>query len=591
MIPLISEHKLPYNIYEPITYYLGKSDHLSLVAELKRKNLAISVSNYLETNDDHTVLFLDITVENTGLFHKILKIVRKHFNFYQKNFKTLSEDAKRLAKIEWSKAEDPEPHSHITTCVEQLLRSEILFTSKIFEHECSNITFEKCVLILVDNNFEIETKRDEYELQYEDLEFEDSFSEIKNDFWQLQTEKVEFFNDKVNKSLVKILNYKNSEFVQIFDSFKTTEATILLRLRIDATVDDELSLNIFYDNIKNVYGDFFDLNGITIDCNFSSTNIEFMISGNNPLLALSLIVSQGQFDLLDPFVVAKKLLKSQLEEKHDHGYIRTCNGLSDIYLNHTQNLETQISQLEKMIDDKDIHQINLFNLYKKAYKIEMIFSGIDEPELYYSSFKKIVDQLDHNEETTKFAIQETYRTDIPVSSLCVGGFLSQRKIKAEKTIKAKNKATSLFFRIDSGIRSEAICRVLEFVLREKFFTKLRTEQKLGYIVFVSSKILRNDFFFNFTVQSDLEVLPEIFKFIHAQDFEIVNFQSIINEITMQKLNRTELIQFYGSLMSRDAKLEDWHSDLCDEIRKITSEDLKEALLNAEMVLSQSESFE
>ncbi|KRH93158.1 hypothetical protein M153_13950002, partial [Pseudoloma neurophilia] len=34
MIPLISEHKLPYNIYEPITYYLGKSGFNSLKVEL-----------------------------------------------------------------------------------------------------------------------------------------------------------------------------------------------------------------------------------------------------------------------------------------------------------------------------------------------------------------------------------------------------------------------------------------------------------------------------------------------------------------------------------------------------------------------------
>ncbi|KRH93782.1 hypothetical protein M153_574000719 [Pseudoloma neurophilia] len=307
------------------------------------------------------------------------------------------------------------------------------------------------------------------------------------------------------------------------------------------------------------------------------------------MIGLALIICQAQIDLIDPITITYDLLQGKIEEKHDHGFKRVFNELDELYFSHSKDLENEISDLEKIIRMGSI--ISKVSFFKKASKLEMIICGIEDTQIYFDSFKRIVEQLSGDSRVkSDLTICEQFQTNLPVFNYDKDGFLSQKSITALKTIKAKNKASSLFFRIGSGTKNEAISRVMSCILREKFFNKLRTEDKLGYVVFVSYKILRDEFFVSFNVQSEKEVLSEIIKFIHTQDFTIKNVQSIINEIMTQKIDRKSLLKLYTDLISRDVCFKNWHNELCEEIRKVTPEDLKEALKKAEIVLVQSEEF-
>ncbi|KRH93781.1 N-arginine dibasic convertase NRD1, Zn2+-dependent endopeptidase, insulinase superfamily, partial [Pseudoloma neurophilia] len=208
---------------------------------------------------DRNILFLEMAVNDTSKYYEILEMARDYIKRFYKNFLSICEDSRRVAKLEWEKSEDPNPRSHVIDCIKKLLRSNILFTDMINEHECQNIALEKCFLVLVDKEFEIESKRDEYELQYEEHAFEELSGNIDKDFWKIQFNKykTEKFDDKINNSTVCVLTYKDSKFVQVFDNFKTNEATVKLNFKLDATLEDQLDLNIFIQNINNVYSDFF----------------------------------------------------------------------------------------------------------------------------------------------------------------------------------------------------------------------------------------------------------------------------------------------------------------------------------------------
>ncbi|KRH94558.1 N-arginine dibasic convertase NRD1, Zn2+-dependent endopeptidase, insulinase superfamily [Pseudoloma neurophilia] len=590
-IPLISEYKLPYNIYEPIKYFLDKNDHTSLQAALKRENLVISMVCNIKQRGDQNILFLEMAVNDTNKYYEILEMVRDYIKRFYKNFLSICEDSRRVTKLEWEKSEDPNPRSHVIDFIKKLLRSNILFTDMINEHECQNIALEKCFLVLVDKEFEIESKRDEYELQYEEHAFKELSGNIDRDFWKIQFNKykTEKFDDKINNLTVYMLTYKDSKFVQIFDNFKTNEATVKLNFKLDATLEDQLDLNIFIQNINNVYSDFFESNGIKLTSNFSKTAISFRISGTNPMIGLALIICQAQIDLIDPITITYDLLQGKIKKKLDRGFKRVSNELDGLYFSHSKDLESEISDLEKIIRTRSV--ISKVSFFKKASKLEMIIGGIEDTQIYFDSFKRIVEQLSGDSRVkSDLTIREQFKTNLPIFNYDENGFLSQKSITALKTIKAKNKASSLFFRIGSGIRNMAITSVVYFILQEKLFNKHRTDDKLGHALFVSYKILRDEVFVSFNVQSEKEVLSEIIKFIHTQDFTIKNVQSIINEIMVQQFDRKSLLEFYAYLMSLDLCLKNWHNDICEEIRKVTPEDLKEALKKAEMVLVQSEEF-
>ncbi|KRH93159.1 N-arginine dibasic convertase NRD1, Zn2+-dependent endopeptidase, insulinase superfamily, partial [Pseudoloma neurophilia] len=78
IIPLISEYKLPYNIYEPIKYFLDKKDHTSLQAALKRKNLVISMVCNIIKRGDRNILFLEMAVNDTSKYYEILEMARDY---------------------------------------------------------------------------------------------------------------------------------------------------------------------------------------------------------------------------------------------------------------------------------------------------------------------------------------------------------------------------------------------------------------------------------------------------------------------------------------------------------------------------------
>lgn len=596
IIPLVSEYNLPFNIYEPLSYFLGKYGHESYDANLKRKNLAISVSSYIVPRAERDILLIDLTVEDTCKYELILQLTRKYFRKYLTDHKTLFEECQRKSKIEWEKKEDPDPRSHVIECIEQMLRSETLFTSNIFQHDCPNMTFNKCSVILVDKNFNITEKRDEYELQYEELPIKEQLEDLVDVDWnkieKLHPDQTELIKDDVNESELKTLCYKNSKLVIVSDKFDITDTVIELFMKSDCSLNDRLNFKIFYENIKYVYADLLKMNGISFKGSATCRGITFKITGRDPLFLLTLILTKAKLNLLDPKLIAKDMYNKKIKQKHKHGHLRVSEEIQSIYLDHILDLDSEISHLKAILDHQDFPK-STSSFFDGITRIDMVISGAHNVETYYNCFKKMVCSLETDRPDKDLAIVSQYSKNIPLRKIdeSNGQLLSDSIIRASKTIRAKNKATALFFRIGKGVRSAAITRIMVNSLRENFFNQLRTEKGLGYVVNVSHYKMKGEFFVSFRVQSKEDVLQQIIEFINQSEFTLGNIQSIINEILTQKLRRKDLVDLYSTILTDGLEHKNLEKPFCNELKSITPEHLKQALKTAEISLIQSLEFE
>lgn len=596
-IPLISEHILPFNMYETLEYYMTKTDHTSITSELKNKNLAISVGNYIVSRCNRNILILDLTVDDTQKYSQIIPIVKKHLEYYRKNTALLSEESKMISKIDWQLEEDADPSEHATDCAEHLLRSNILFTDLIREHDCPNITFSECNVILLDQEFDIKICSDEYELYFEEVSDRKSEEiELVDDYWKKIQEKypnqTKEIKDEINRSLVRSVKIGNSEMVIAEDSFESSEIFVKLKFHFDCTLEDQLNFKIFTDNIHLVYDSLFQKNGISFSAKCDEFGVSISLSGPDPLFILLNIVNRIELDILEDNVAIRELHTEKMSFKYDHGFKRVGRELINLYVDHTQGVDQNLQILESLVNGPKL--TNKTSFFNKTNRISMVVAGANDPIQYLKCFEKLTGNISNHDIRTQVQLLDKYSTKEPLNDLfkfsptcCI----ANQNILGRSLIKAKSKSTCLHFKFGNDTKSDAIARVLVNALREKFFFKLRTEKSLGYVVYVQRTVLFNSFGVSFNVQSDLPVLSEILQFINDSDFETGNKDAIINEIMTEKLSRDDLVTGYSYLLSMGIEIENRQRALCDAIKNVTSEDLKNALKTSEVTLVESEPFE
>lgn len=597
IIPLSSRYFLPANIYEPLIDFLSRSDYNSYLEDIKRKKLAISVLNDMVTYEDCEVLCIDFTVEDTNKYKQILQITRQYFKNYLKEYKTISKEYQEIEKLKWFREEGPNPRSHVIKYVETILRCDILSTSQLSQHDCPNISFDKCFVVLVDKNFNIQEKRDEYELYYEELAVEEIGKDLIFDGWnrieELHPQRTDtFFMNGVNGPKLQTLNYKNSNFVAISDESGALDTVIELSLKFDLTLNDQIGIKIFFENINYVCARLLKINDVAFYGDTMGDGVTFKISGRDPLFILTFILLRANMNFADPKRVLHDLYNQKINQEHDHGYKRVLGEIKSLYIDHLLDLDSEISHLKAMLDDKPTLD-GTFGFFDKITKINMIISGAKNIETYCDCFTRMVDTFQIDSKNKGISLVKKFITNRPIKDIAYtnNSLLSNSIIRASKTIRAKNKATCLSFRIGKGIRNNAIALVLKDSLQGSFFNELRIDKSLGYAVKVLYVTIKEEAFVVFNVQSQKNVLEEIIDFINKSEFTIGNIQSLINGMLTGKKSGRDLVHLCGSLLTKGFQLKSWEEDICAEIRGVTPQHLKKALQNAEAAIIQSEEFE
>lgn len=639
-IPLISENLLPFNIYNSLMFYLTKSDHSSLLLNLKNHKLIINGSIYNEIRSDKNVITFHFTVENIESYKEIYRMIVNYIISFRKKQMFISEQAQMENKIDWKLQEDDEPREHVVFCANKLLKSDILFTELIHDHECTNFYFNEISVILIDREFDIFHKKDYYDLCYEiltnnEIVLEEKRKELcnqmKNTLNIHENEKIdckqndmadnklnifnftensfieekfkkfnvkkEIFHDKAMKSTVKNYKYKENNLLFINDNLDTPEINITLFLSFNVDITDEIKIKIFAENIFILYDTLFRTNGITFSFNLYDYGVRFNITGLDPFFLLINILNKIQIDLVDHELIFKDIKASKIEFLNADGYKRVKHQIKNVYIPHHVDVNDDIKKLNLYISKKE--SINDFtSFFDKAEKVILIVNGTDVENNYFDVFMQYCRKIGELLPTcSDLYINEKFRCIQSIGELKDGlvknksFLLDKQKITAKSVIKAKNRAFALFFKIGKGNKSDALCKLISHALNEKFFTKLRTEMGLGYIVFVDIINIKGNYFVTFIVQSHENAIPQIIEFIQTENYEIINVQTLKNQIMAEQLSRFDFNEHYFNLLYSEHNLHEYQIEICNIIDTITESDLKTALQNAEISYIESECFQ
>lgn len=333
-IPLILKYLLPMNIYKTLSFYFEKSDHTSFEAKLKSKNLAIDVNVEIDTRHDCDLLIFNITVDDTRKYEQILPIVRYYLNYFKKNSARLSDESQCASKMAWKLSQDASPQDHVQDCARSLLKSNILFSGQIRDHDCPNITFDECNIILIDKNFEIKECSDEYELYYEEItdferwniEFKEDFCEIIQSKYSSQTRRI---YDKTNNSHILSIKKENSEMLIVTDNFKSPEIHMRLFFHFDVTHTDKVKFLKFSNDIYLLYDSIFSQNGISFNWACDNNGFEICLSVIDPLFILINIVDKIEIGILEDEETIRTAHAYAKSFKFANGHIRAANYLNN----------------------------------------------------------------------------------------------------------------------------------------------------------------------------------------------------------------------------------------------------------------------
>lgn len=122
------------------------------------------------------MLCFDFIVPSTDVYTVITDEINRYFQIYKDTQSMASYYSKIERDVNWQLYEDEDMRIHAVDCAEKILRSKVLFTDLMCEHECKNLVMEECTVILVDDKYECEkVADDEYELCYEKIECVEEF--------------------------------------------------------------------------------------------------------------------------------------------------------------------------------------------------------------------------------------------------------------------------------------------------------------------------------------------------------------------------------------------------------------------------------
>lgn len=718
-ISLPSELVQYHNMYDSLVYFFSKEDHSSLLYTLRKNQLIFNGTVNTITTQRETMLCFDFIVLSTDVYNVITDEINRYFQIYKDTQSMASYYSKIERDVNWQLYEDEDMRIHVVDCAEKILRSKVLFTDLMCEHECKNLVMEECTVILVDDKYECEkVADDEYELRYEKIECAEEFGRrlkgdmsseadlVDNDNGNHKkdvamcadeinanqhtetekgvvdphhnrvTQKKEKFDrnnrrfgiknivgsvikDKDINTILKIIKCGESRLVFIKDSFTSSKTVIHLFLRYRTSILDVINLAELVGQMNVLYNHILRSNAIAITHHICHNGILFEISGLNPFFVLINILNfEGILGMMsskiDKLNVLNDVKVSLEDEMYESGYKRTSNSIKNVYIEGYQTIEKEYEIVKEMIEQWSIQEntdengvademrcgmsackagtggeINRFIPFNEAQSVLLIVNGYSNEECYHEVFRKICARMQGKGPALEIGIREEYgstkdvfsvlqgenkRTDCNMvgekkdlchinSPKCINDILAKyrsksdclvfnKMINARMTIKARNNSNSVFFRIGEGIKSLAICKILVHLMNEKLFTSLRTEQSLGYVVYCSYKSIKNMHFLFFSVQSDQDVLFNIFEFIEDFDIRLECFESLKNEIMEKMKSRAQVTKHYFNIFycSFD-NVDTFRHDVCNCIDSVTVDDLKRALKEGELCVIKAEEYQ
>lgn len=631
--PFPSYYMQPFNVYNSIVYFFSREDSASLFHKLKVQQLIFNGSVSAETTLSETLLIFDFTVRDTGVYTIILDMICYFFRIYKKTQELVSFQSKTECIMDWYTSAEDNFREHVIECAEKILRDGIIFTDTIFDHECHKLRLNDCTIILVDGQFVCQKRDDEYELCYEEItnnyvygtKYEsdecptrtktESIVKYASNFFAIKTV---MYDEDIGNTLKMIKNDRGT-FLFVKDISLHSDATVLIFLEYKTSIYDVIKLAELMVHFNVLYDQVFKSHAISISHKVCCDGVLFEMSGTDLYFVLvNLFNSDEVLRMMSDRVVVQNVLNSirqNLEDTmYDSGYRRVAECIKDIYIEGFQSVEHEHGIVMSLIDKLPAHLFhgNCFNTssvipFEKVQNITFIVNGHGNENSYTDIFVKICNRMKSKCDGVKIQINQKYmaadivfdylKRNAQEDSKDVLDMLEKQKshlvinktVNAVATIKARNKSNAVFFKIGKGIRSLIICKILVCLMSEKFFTSLRTEQGLGYIVYCDYTSIRDIHFLYFNVQSESDALLRIFEFIENFDISLRPFDSLKNKIMAKMHSRSKICRHYFNILyTRYESVTTYRKDLCDLVDNITVDDLKQSLKESEISVISAE---
>lgn len=168
-----------------------------------------------------------------------------------------------------------------------------MFTDITRGHDCPNITFDECDIVLIDKDFDIQTCTDEYELSFEiNYEKDENIIESVNDSHLTINNlfKTKEFFDEVNKAKIQSMRRRNSELLVIKDNFDYPLIEVNLQLHFDSSCTDLVKIQKFVNDLILVYSNAILETGTSFSALAQELSFAIKMCGIDPLFMLDTLL-------------------------------------------------------------------------------------------------------------------------------------------------------------------------------------------------------------------------------------------------------------------------------------------------------------
>lgn len=268
--------------------------------------------------------------------------------------------------------------------------------------------------------------------------------------------------------------------------------------------------------------------------------------------------------------------------------------------------EKYAQKLENSLKDKPYNQTigEVYNLLLQSWSAEKKLAALDAVNLeqLQAFIPQLLDQteirmLAHGNLTASEALEMagTVRTHLPAQSIInydnnLPVILLDKQSKLTQTLPVdhNDSAISVYFQGDnSDTKTRAEYALLSEIMSAPFYSRLRTEQQLGYVVFETALSMRKAPGLAFVIQSPntgpigLEKHIDVFiAQMEAQldtmtDAQITNFkQSVLSRINQKENRMSQLSERYWQEIDRNEHSFDSREQLTAAINALTLDDLR-----------------
>ncbi|ELQ76333.1 N-arginine dibasic convertase NRD1, Zn2+-dependent endopeptidase, insulinase superfamily [Trachipleistophora hominis] len=469
-VSLPSEHVQYHNVYDSLIYFFTKEDHSSLLYALKNSRLIFNGTVCTTTTQRETMVCFDFTVPSTDTYTAIVHEINRYFQIYKKSQGILSYYSKIEKDVNWQLYEEDDMRAHVVDCAERMLRSKVLFSDLMCEHECTNLALNECTVVLVDDDYECEkVAGDEYELCYEEIKCvgcaddrklgpsvlngsncvaDDRKSEHsahenisttntqpvnlhcsqrtpgeQNDrLFTMRHPVGSIIKDKDVNAALKVIESAQNKLVFIKDSFQTTKTVIQLFLCYRTSIMDVINFTELIDQLNVVYNHVLRTNAISVTHHVFHDGVLFEIAGLDPFFVLLNVLNfDGILEMMSSTTCTLNVLndvKVSLEdEMYDAGYVRTSNSIKNVYIEGYSTVEREYEMVKDMIDDLRVRESagtgktgtsRQFIPYNEVQSVLLIVNGCSNEECYHDVFKKICARIKGKGSAPKLRIREEY---------------------------------------------------------------------------------------------------------------------------------------------------------------------------------------